>query len=84
MSLREEILHQERLDQMAEKFNKKVAIREVWIRDNTRIINDINIGDEMASVEAVAKKHEAIETDIHAYEERVLVRRHSDIVVDFA
>lgn len=30
-----------------------------------------NFGFDLAAVEAAAKKHEAIETDIFAYEERV-------------
>ena len=39
--------------------------------ENQRLVSQDNFGFDLAAVEAAAKKHEAIETDIFAYEERV-------------
>lgn len=46
-------------------------MRETWLSENQRLVSQDNFGFDLPSVEAAAKKHEAIETDIYAYEERV-------------
>ena len=46
-------------------------MRECWLSENHRLVSQDNFGFDLAAVEAAAKKHEAIETDIFAYEERV-------------
>jgi Spectrin repeat len=46
-------------------------MRETWLSENQRLVSQDNFGFDLAAVEAAAKKHEAIETDIFAYEERV-------------
>lgn len=46
-------------------------MRETWLSENQRLVSQDNFGTDLASVEAATKKHEAIETDIYAYEERV-------------
>lgn len=46
-------------------------MRELWLVENQRLVSQDNFGYDMAAVEAAIKKHEAIETDIQAYEERV-------------
>ena len=51
-------------------------MRETWLSENQRLVSQDNFGFDLASVEAGAKKHEAIETDIFAYEERVQVSWH--------
>ena len=56
---------------MATKFSKKAGMRESWVSDNQRLVLQQNFGSHLRAVEAAAKKHEAIETDIFAYEERV-------------
>ena len=65
---------QEKLEQLASRFNRKSGMRETWLSENQRLVSQDNFGFDLASVEAGAKKHEAIETDIFAYEERVQVR----------
>ncbi|ESO05968.1 hypothetical protein HELRODRAFT_105953 [Helobdella robusta] len=71
LALREELVRQEKLEQLAERFNKKASMREGWLVENQRLVSQDNFGYDMAAVEAAIKKHEAIETDIQAYEERV-------------
>lgn len=71
LALREELIRQEKLEQLAARFNRKAAMRETWLSENQRLVSQDNFGFDLAAVEAAAKKHEAIETDIFAYEERV-------------
>jgi len=71
LSLREELIRQEKLEQLAARFDRKAGMRETWLSENQRLVSQDNFGFDLAAVEAAAKKHEAIETDILAYEERV-------------
>jgi spectrin beta len=72
LALKEELIRQEKLEQLAERFERKAGMREAWLSENQRLVSQENFGDDIGSVEAAKKKHEAIETDIYAYEERVL------------
>ncbi|CAH0387321.1 unnamed protein product [Bemisia tabaci] len=71
LALREELIRQEKLEQLAARFNRKASMRETWLSENQRLVSQDNFGFDLTAVEAAAKKHEAIETDIFAYEERV-------------
>jgi hypothetical protein len=62
---------QEKLEQLAARFDRKAGMRETWLSENQRLVSQDNFGADLAAVEAATKKHEAIETDINAYEERV-------------
>ena len=63
---------QEKLEQLAARFDRKAGMRESWLNENQRLIAQDNFGYDLAAVQAASRKHEAIETDINAYEERVL------------
>uniref|UniRef100_A0A8C6TP93 Spectrin, beta, erythrocytic n=1 Tax=Neogobius melanostomus TaxID=47308 RepID=A0A8C6TP93_9GOBI len=69
--LRDELIRQEKLEQMARRFDRKAAMRETWLMENQRLVAQDNFGYDLPAVEAAKKKHDAIETDIAAYEERV-------------
>ncbi|XP_062253593.1 spectrin beta chain, erythrocytic isoform X2 [Platichthys flesus] len=69
--LRDELIRQEKLEQMARRFDRKAAMRETWLLENQRLVAQDNFGYDLPAVEAAKKKHDAIETDISAYEERV-------------
>uniref|UniRef100_A0A7N6AV87 Spectrin beta chain n=1 Tax=Anabas testudineus TaxID=64144 RepID=A0A7N6AV87_ANATE len=69
--LRDELIRQEKLEQMARRFDRKAAMRETWLQENQRLVAQDNFGYDLPEVEAAKKKHDAIETDIAAYEERV-------------
>ncbi|XP_037341699.2 spectrin beta chain, erythrocytic isoform X2 [Pungitius pungitius] len=71
--LRDELIRQEKLEQMARRFDRKAAMRETWLMENQRLVAQDNFGYDLPAVEAAKKKHDAIETDISAYEERVQV-----------
>ena len=71
LALRDELIRQEKLEQLAARFDRKAGMRETWLGENQRLVSQDNFGYDLAAVEAATKKHEAIETDIHAYEERV-------------
>ncbi|XP_032363266.1 spectrin beta chain, non-erythrocytic 1 [Etheostoma spectabile] len=71
LALRTELIRQEKLEQLARRFDRKAAMRETWLSENQRLVSQDNFGVDLQAVEAATKKHEAIETDIAAYEERV-------------
>uniref|UniRef100_A0A8C7D4A1 Spectrin beta chain n=1 Tax=Oncorhynchus kisutch TaxID=8019 RepID=A0A8C7D4A1_ONCKI len=71
LSLRTELIRQEKLEQLARRFDRKAAMRETWLSENQRLVSQDNFGFDLPAVDAATKKHEAIETDITAYEERV-------------
>ncbi|XP_032820091.1 spectrin beta chain, non-erythrocytic 1-like isoform X1 [Petromyzon marinus] len=71
LALRDELIRQEKLEQLARRFDRKAAMRETWLAENQRLVMQDNFGADLAAVEAATKKHEAIETDMAAYEGRV-------------
>ncbi|XP_042201475.1 spectrin beta chain, non-erythrocytic 1-like isoform X2 [Callorhinchus milii] len=71
LALRTELIRQEKLEQLAHRFDRKAAMRETWLSENQRLVSQDNFGVDLAAVEAATRKHEAIETDITAYSERV-------------
>ncbi|CAH2324922.1 spectrin beta chain, non-erythrocytic 2 isoform X1 [Pelobates cultripes] len=71
LALRNELIRQEKLEQLAARFDRKAAMRETWLSENQRLVSQDNFGLDLAAVEAAVRKHEAIETDIVAYSERV-------------
>uniref|UniRef100_A0A8C3JKA5 Calponin-homology (CH) domain-containing protein n=1 Tax=Calidris pygmaea TaxID=425635 RepID=A0A8C3JKA5_9CHAR len=71
LALRTELIRQEKLEQLAARFDRKAAMRETWLSENQRLVAQDNFGTDMSAVEAAVRKHEAIETDIVAYSERV-------------
>lgn len=71
LALRNELIRQEKLEQLAARFDRKAAMRETWLSENQRLVSQDNFGLDLAAVEAAVRKHEAIETDIIAYSERV-------------
>ncbi|XP_050965123.1 spectrin family protein isoform X1 [Labeo rohita] len=71
LALRNELIRQEKLEMLAARFDRKAAMRETWLSENQRLVSQDNFGVELGAVEAATRKHEAIETDIQAYGERV-------------
>lgn len=66
LALREELVRQERLDWLRQKFERKAALRDSWLQDMTAILSDQNYGSSSSQVEASLKKHEAISADVEA------------------
>nr|XP_003408759.2 spectrin beta chain, erythrocytic isoform X1 [Loxodonta africana] len=71
LALRNELIRQEKLEQLARRFDRKAAMRETWLNENQRLVTQDNFGYDLGAVEAAKKKHEALETDTAAYEGRV-------------
>ena len=71
LALHEQLKRQERLNALAENFQKKARMREDWLKESTKLLETDNFGSDLASVEAAQKKHEAIEMDIVAYNQRI-------------
>uniref|UniRef100_A0A8V5GVS2 Spectrin beta chain n=1 Tax=Melopsittacus undulatus TaxID=13146 RepID=A0A8V5GVS2_MELUD len=71
VGLRRELIRQEKLELLAQRFDHKVAMREAWLQENQRLVSQDNFGYDLPAVEAAMKKHEAIEADISSYHERI-------------
>ncbi|XP_071547281.1 spectrin beta chain, non-erythrocytic 5 isoform X4 [Panulirus ornatus] len=70
VALRDELLRQERLEQLAYKFDKKSVLRKGYLEEMIQVLSDPRYGSNLAQVEATIKKHEAISADILARQER--------------
>ena len=64
VALREELIRQQQLEEMASRFERKVKLRDAWLNENCKLLSTDNFGADLPAVEASVKKHEAIETDI--------------------
>lgn len=42
LALREEIIRQEKLEQLAQRFNRKASMRETWLSENQRLVSQVN------------------------------------------
>uniref|UniRef100_A0A8C2I5J0 Spectrin beta, non-erythrocytic 4 n=1 Tax=Cyprinus carpio TaxID=7962 RepID=A0A8C2I5J0_CYPCA len=73
VSLRKELIRQEKLELLAQRFDHKTTMRQAWLNENQRLVSQDNFGYDLPAVEAAMKKHEAIEADILSYEERISV-----------
>lgn len=40
--LRDELIRQEKLEQMARRFDRKAAMRETWLQENQRLVAQVN------------------------------------------
>ncbi|XP_063234159.1 spectrin alpha chain, non-erythrocytic 1 isoform X2 [Bacillus rossius redtenbacheri] len=70
VALRQELLRQQRLEQLNYKFEKKSVLREGYLKEMIQVLSDPRYGSNLTQVDATVKKHEAIGADIMAREER--------------
>lgn len=41
MALRTELIRQEKLEQLARRFDRKAAMRETWLSENQRLVSQV-------------------------------------------
>lgn len=70
VALRDELLRQEKLEQLNFKFSKKSVLREGYLKEMIQVLSDPRYGANFGQVDATVKKHEAISADILARVER--------------
>lgn len=70
VALRDELMRQEKLEQLNYKFEKKSVLREGYLKEMIQVLSDPRYGSNLAQVDATLKKHEAISADILARTER--------------
>ncbi|KAK2710872.1 hypothetical protein QYM36_012149, partial [Artemia franciscana] len=70
IALKDELLRQEQLETLAQKFDKKGSLREGYVKEMILVLKDPRYGSNLNQVEATVKKHEAISADILARQER--------------
>ena len=69
-ALREELMRQEKLEQLNYKFEKKSVLRESYLREMIQVLSDHRYGANLHQIDATVKKYEAISADIYAREDR--------------
>lgn len=42
LALREELIRQEKLEQLAARFNRKASMRETWLSENQRLVSQVS------------------------------------------
>lgn len=71
LAIHEELKRQERLEQLAEIFQRKAKMRDEWLKELRQLLLKDNFGSDLLAVEAAQKKHEAIEMDFSSYQQRI-------------
>ena len=72
MAIKDELLRQEKLEQLAYKFERKSVLREGYLNEMIQVLSDPRYGSNLHQVGASVKKHEAISADILARKERFM------------
>ncbi|CAH1792768.1 unnamed protein product [Owenia fusiformis] len=70
IALRDEMIRQERLEQLAERFERKAMLRDSWLTDMAAVLAKHKWGNSTAEVDAAVKRHEAISAEILARSDR--------------
>ena len=70
VALKDELLRQEKLEQLAYKFERKSVLREGYLNEMIAVLSDPRYGSNLQQVSASVKKHEAISADILARSDR--------------
>ena len=70
LALKEDLLRQEKLEQLACKFERKSLLREGYLNEMIAVQSNSRYGSNLQHVGASVKKHEAISTDILSRQER--------------
>ncbi len=61
-ALKRELMRQEQLEQMYAKFDKKAKLREDWLGDMIKIVNETAIATNTSQIETTLERHKAIIT----------------------
>ncbi|KAI6645821.1 hypothetical protein LOD99_13081 [Oopsacas minuta] len=75
-SLRAELIRQEKLQQLAERFHRKAGLRLSWLGEMHQVVRELDVSIQgeatsRASVEAAVKRHESIQTEVTVRESRI-------------
>jgi spectrin beta len=71
LALRDALLRHEQLEQLAARFERKADLRDSWLTEMDHVLTEMTYGDTSGSVTAALKRHEAVNTDVRAREERI-------------
>ncbi|XP_076313686.1 LOW QUALITY PROTEIN: spectrin beta chain, non-erythrocytic 5-like [Tachypleus tridentatus] len=70
VALREELLRQKRLENLAFRFDRKSILRENYVKEMTQVLSGPQLSSSLSQTDASLKKLTAISADILAREER--------------
>ena len=48
LALREELIRQEKLEQLAARFDRKAGMRETWLSENQRLVSQVSLTQSLA------------------------------------
>ncbi|VDL92138.1 unnamed protein product [Schistocephalus solidus] len=71
LALHDELIRLERLEQLFIKFETKCNLREAWLKENEQLLHQELPELSVYALQISLKKHEALEADIYAYEDRI-------------
>jgi len=55
VALRNELIRQEKLEQLAHRFDHKAAMRETWLNENQRLISQVGAQPAVACPQSVSQ-----------------------------
>ncbi|XP_013777045.2 LOW QUALITY PROTEIN: spectrin beta chain, non-erythrocytic 1-like [Limulus polyphemus] len=70
VALREELLRQKRLENLAFRFDRKSILRDNYVKEMTQVLSDPQLSSSLSQTDASLKKLTAISADVLAREER--------------
>lgn len=56
LALRTELIRQEKLEQLAARFDRKAAMRETWLSENQRLVSQVEHGRALGLSRLVGRK----------------------------
>lgn len=70
-AMRDELIRQQRLEQLAIRYDKKASLRESWLSDMSGVISDLTPQQATTThIEGTVKRHQAVAADISARKDR--------------
>ncbi|XP_014671015.1 PREDICTED: spectrin beta chain, non-erythrocytic 5-like [Priapulus caudatus] len=82
LALHDNLARGETLEQLAEKFDRKAVLRENWLSDINKVIEQEKMGSTMKDVEQAMKRHETLTAEVQARKDRFsMLSRMADMLV---
>lgn len=57
LALRNELIRQEKLEQLAARFDRKAAMRETWLSENQRLVSQVSLCLGLVPCSVMANSH---------------------------
>ncbi|XP_029819647.1 spectrin beta chain, erythrocytic-like [Manacus vitellinus] len=77
LALRNELIRQEKLEQLARRFDRKAAMREAWLSENQRLVAQLSLarstdhGTDLPTVQRLAKRNQTLQKELAGHAPRL-------------